>query len=117
MSWRSPRSSRRRVAITASMRRSSSARPRRVIPTGSSRRTFISSAIWAIGLVESQTRPLIVERSCPSLLRGAGWPSMPKMPAMITSSVIACIRGASAKGLPTGQLSISRSAASAIAAM
>ena len=41
----------------------------------------------------------------------AGLPSMPKIPAMITSRVIACIRGASANGRPTGQPSISRSAA------
>ena len=34
---------------------------------------------------------------------GAGVPSMPKMPAMITSSVMACMRGASANGSPTGQ--------------
>ena len=99
------------------MWRSSSARPRRVRPIGSSRRTFISSATWATGLVESQTRFLIVERSFPSRLRGAGWPSIPKIPDMITSRVIACIRGASEKGFPTGQLSISRSAASAIAAV
>ena len=39
---------------------------------------------------------------------------MPKIPAMITSSVIACMRGARAKGVPSGQRSISRSAASAI---
>ena len=39
---------------------------------------------------------------------------MPKIPAMITSRVIACIRGASAKGSPIGQRSISRSAASVI---
>ena len=30
----------------------------------------------------------------------AGWPSMPKMPAMITSSVTSCMRGASAKVWP-----------------
>ncbi len=33
---------------------------------------------------------------------------------MITSRVIDCVRGASAKGVPTGQRSISRSAMSAI---
>ena len=44
----------------------------------------------------------------------SGLPSMPKIPAMITSSVIACMRGASANGLPSGQRSISRSVASAI---
>jgi hypothetical protein len=36
------------------------------------------------------------------------------MPDMITSSVIACIRGASAIRSPTGQRAISRSAAAAI---
>ena len=43
-----------------------------------------------------------------------GVPSTPKMPAMITSRVIACMRGASANGVPIGQRSISRSAASEI---
>ena len=47
----------------------------------------------------------------------AGRPSIPKIPAMITSRVIACIRGASEKGVPTGHLSISRSAASVIIRM
>ncbi len=43
-------------------------------------------------------------------------PSMPKTPRMITSRVTACMRGASAKASPTGQLSISRSATSEIIA-
>ena len=38
----------------------------------------------------------------------------PKTPRMITSSVTACIRGASANGSPTGQWSISWRATSAI---
>ena len=115
MSRRSSRSSeRRRGAITASIARSISARPARVKPTGSSRRTFISSAIWAIGLVEALTRLLITLRSRCSGVPGAGLPSMPKIPAMITSRVIACIRDAIEKGAPSGQLSISFSVASAI---
>ena len=53
-------------------------------------------------------------RSAASGVPGAGLPSTPKIPAMITSSVIACIRGASAIVSPTGQRSISRSAAAVI---
>ena len=41
-----------------------------------------------------------------------GFESIPKTPPMITSSVTACIRGASANGLPVGHVSISRSATS-----
>ena len=59
----------------------------------------------------------IAVRSAASGVPGAGLPSTPKIPAMITSSVIACIRGASAIGSPTGQRSISRSAASVIIVM
>jgi hypothetical protein len=39
---------------------------------------------------------------------------MPKIPAMVTSSVIACMGGASGKLLPTGQRAISRSETSSI---
>ena len=62
-------------------------------------------------MVEAATSCLVAVRSAASGVPGAGLPSMPKIPAMITSRVIACIRGASAKGSPTGQRSISRSAA------
>ncbi len=75
---------------------------------------WIISVSCASGRVEAATRRLIVRRSPASGVPGAGRPSMPKIPAMITSRVIACIRGARAKGSPIGQLSISRSAASAI---
>ena len=45
---------------------------------------------------------------------GADATPTPKTPRMITSSVTACIRGASAKGSPRGQWSISWRAMSAI---
>ena len=75
---------------------------------------FISSPTCAIGQVEAATRRLVAIRSRYSGVPRSGRPSMPKIPAMITSSVIACMRGASANGLSIGQLSISRSVASAI---
>ena len=56
----------------------------------------------------------MTRRSPCSGVPGAGRPSMPKMPAMITSRVIACIRGASGNGLSSGQRSISRAAAASI---
>ncbi len=83
-------------------------------PTGSSRPMFISSASCASGQVEAASRYLVAMRSPCSGVPRCGRPSMPKMPAMITSSVIACMRGASENGLPTGQRSISRSATSEI---
>ena len=64
--------------------------------------------------MEASTARLIAVRSPCSGVPLAGAPSIPKIPAMITSRVIACMRGASANGRPVGQLSISRSAASAI---
>ena len=73
-----------------------------------------SSVSCARRVVETATRRLIVPRSRASGVPGSGRPSMPKIPAMITSRVIACIRGARAKGRPIGQRSISRSAAAAI---
>ncbi len=75
---------------------------------------FISSASFAPGSVELRRSHLITLRSACSSVPARGRPSMPKIPAMITSSVIACIRGASANGRPIGQRAISRSAASAI---
>ena len=75
---------------------------------------FISSASCAIGQVDAARSPFVAARSRPSVLPRSGVPSMPKMPAMITSSVIACMRGASDIGRPTGQRSISRSATSEI---
>ena len=75
---------------------------------------FISSPTCASGQVEAATRRFVAKRSQCSGVPRSGRPSMPKIPAMITSRVIACIRGASAKGRPTGQREISRSAASEI---
>ena len=83
-------------------------------PTASSLPVFSSSAICEIGWVESHTSRRITWRSWCSGVPRSGRPSMPKIPPMITSSVIACMRGASANGRPTGQPLISRSAASAI---
>ena len=77
---------------------------------------FISSATWANGSVDAAIRYLVAMRTPCSGVPAAGRPSMPKMPAMITSSVIACIRGASENGLPTGQRAISRSVTSLIIA-
>ena len=68
----------------------------------------------ATGEVEALTNRLTVTRSRSSGVPRSGLPSMPKIPAMITSRVIACMRGASANGWPTGQRSISRSVAAAI---
>ncbi len=73
-----------------------------------------SSPICATGIDENRVRPRTARRSACSGVPAAGRPSIPKIPAMITSSVIACIRGAIANGSPTGQPSISRSAASTI---
>ena len=60
---------------------------------------FISSASWATGHVDAATRRLMAWRSQYSGVPAAGRPSIPKIPDMITSSVIACIRGASENGL------------------
>ena len=71
--------------------------------------------IWYSGLVEAAAQP--PDRRCAagaSGVPGAGLPSIPNTPLMITSSVTACIRGASAKLSPIGQRSISRSATSEI---
>ena len=83
-------------------------------PTGSSLPMFVSSAIWAIFQVDSPTSERTAVRRARSGVPRSGRPSMPKIPAMITSSVIACMRGASANASPTGQRSISRSAAAEI---
>ncbi len=74
------------------------------------------SPSFASGLVEASVRLRITVRNRCSGLPCSGSPSIPKMPAMITSSVIACIRGASSIVSSTGQRSISRRAASAIIA-
>ena len=64
---------------------------------------FMQLGDWATRRVEAATRCL--HRLAQPVLGGAapGAPSMPKIPAMITSSVIACIRGASENGRPIGQ--------------
>ncbi len=73
-----------------------------------------SSPIFASGEVDAAVRCLTAARRRCSGLPGSGLPSTPKIPDMITSSVIACMRGASAKGVPIGHVSISRSVTSAI---
>ena len=73
-----------------------------------------SSATFAPGSIDWASTRRVARRRSNSGVPGVGLASMPKIPAMITSSVMACIRGASANGFPTGQPSISRSAASAI---
>jgi hypothetical protein len=75
---------------------------------------FMSSATFATWSVEANKAPRMTCRSQNSGVLRFGRPEMPKIPAMITSSVIACILGASAIGLPRGQPSISCSAASRI---
>ena len=75
---------------------------------------FIHSASFAPGIVELRSSSRIATRSACSTVPGRELPSIPKIPAMITSNVIACIRGASANGRPVGQRPISREAASAI---
>jgi len=83
-------------------------------PTGSSRPTFMSSASWAPGMSDAAISDFVAVRSACSRVPRAGRPSIPKMPAMITSSVMACMRGARENGRPIGQESISRSVMSAI---
>ena len=75
-----------------------------------------SSKNCASGRTDSAIPQRIASRRLRSGVPFSGSPSIPKMPAMITSSVIACIRGASRIGSPTGQASISLSATSAIIA-
>ena len=89
-------------------------RPSQVRPNGSSWPMFIHSASFAPGIVEPRNTSRIAVRNACSSVPGLGRPSIPKTPPMITSSVIACIRGASAIVRPTDQRPISRSAASAI---
>ena len=73
-----------------------------------------SSPAWPTGEVEALTSRLTVTRIRSSGVPRSGLPSMPKIPAMITSRVIACMRGASAKGWFSGQRSSSRSVAATI---
>ncbi len=115
MSVRSSRSvARRRSAIIWKVGRSITFKASLVRPTGSARPMLVSSPIWATGLVDSSVRRRVASRSPRSGVPFAGLPSTPKIPRMITSSVMACIRGASAIGSPTGQRSSSRSVISSI---
>ena len=75
---------------------------------------FMSSATWAPGQVDAASSCLVASRTPCSGVPTRGRPPIPKIADMITSSVIACMRGASGSGRPPGQLSISRSATSAI---
>ena len=72
-----------------------SARPARSCPMLSSSPTFAERRGRGGGEVLDRRAQPRTRRS-----RASGWPSTPKMPDMITSSVIACIRGASANGAP-----------------
>ena len=72
------------------------------------------SPTWAIADVETRVNPLIASRMRRSGVPSAGSPSIPKIPAMITSSVTACIRSAMVTVAPSLQLPTSRSAASRI---
>ena len=114
MSVRSSRSvARRRSAITWKVGLSMSFIASLVRPTGSVRPRLVSSPICAIGLVDSSVRRRVASRSPYSGVPFCG-SSTPKMPRMITSSVMACIRGASAIGSPAGHESSSRAVTSSI---
>ncbi len=64
---------------------------------------FTSSSTCAERRVEIRTERRIASRSPRSGVPGRGTPLTPKIPDMITSSVIACIAGASGNGSPSGQ--------------
>ena len=91
-------------------------RPRAVRPTGSSRPMFeqLGELRDRARRQPRATRRIAARRRVLGRARRRACPRCRRCPAMITSSVIACMRGASANGSPIGQRSISRSAASAI---
>lgn len=89
MSSRAPASpALRRSSITANMRRSILRRNSFSSPTGSSRRAFISWVTVAIGVVEIRSRRSSSIRMAVSAGVIADGSGSPKIPAMITSSVI-----------------------------
>jgi hypothetical protein len=83
-------------------------------PNASSRPRLMKSAAIPAALVDRSASHRTVRRRSCSGVPGTGWPSTPKIPAMITSSVMACMRVVSSTVSPTDHVSTSCSAASAI---
>ena len=91
----------RRCAITAYSRRSTAASTALRIPRGSRAAGVLEVDSWNSGWLPAAISRRKVSLSRWSSLPGAGVRSIPKTPLMITSSVTACIRGASANASPT----------------